>query len=178
MPDAAAEAARRRDFLVEMALDISDQPIESGCAALIARLSRLSKQASAKGRKACLISGGEFACPVRGPGKGGRNAETTLRLALQLDRLNKEVVTEKNLRAVILSAGTDGIDGNSPATGAVADHTTVSRGSKSGLDAENFLKKSDSFTYFDALGDAIVRDRPEPTFETFDCCCSRADRVT
>ncbi len=154
--EAAAEAARQREFLVRMALDISDQPIESGCAALIARLLRLREQLSGKGQTACLISGGEFACPLRGRGTGGRNSETALRLALQLDRLNREAGKKRRLCAVILSAGTDGIDGNSPATGAIADHSTVSRGSDSGLDAESFLQNSDSFTYFDALGDAIV----------------------
>lgn len=152
--EAVAEAARQRGFLVEVALDISDQPIESGCEALIARMLSLSDQG--KGQTVCLISGGEFACPVRGEGKGGRNSETALRLALRLDRLNKEAGTRRELRAVMLGAGTDGIDGNSPATGAIADHTSISRGLEAGLDAESSLLKSDSFTYFDALGDAIV----------------------
>jgi hydroxypyruvate reductase len=154
--DAAAEAARQRDFAVEVALDISDQPIESGCEELIARLLRLSKQFAGTGRAVCLISGGEFACPVRGPGRGGRNAETALRLAMHLDRLNIEAGTTRKLRTFVLSAGTDGIDGNSPATGALADHTSISRGSEEGLDAARFLLNSDSFSYFDALGDAIV----------------------
>ncbi len=70
----------------------------------------------------CAISGGEFSCPVRGDGRGGRNLETALRCAIQSRR-----VTNNGQHLVVLSAGTDGIDGNSPAAGAIADETTISQ---------------------------------------------------
>ncbi|CAN5869077.1 hypothetical protein BH18ACI4_BH18ACI4_13860 [soil metagenome] len=57
---------------------------------------------------------------------------------------------------VALSGGTDGIDGNSPAAGAFADESTIARGVARGLQGESFLANSDSFSFFDALGDAIV----------------------
>jgi len=155
--EAAVMVARRHGFTVEMALDISAQPIELGCNELISRLLQLREQLTGEGQTACLISGGEFACPVRGSGIGGRNSETAMRLALQLNGLDEyRKEWKRNLRTVVLSAGTDGIDGNSPATGAIADETTVSRGLALGLEAETFLLNSDSFSYFNALGDAII----------------------
>ena len=56
----------------------------------------------------------------------------------------------------ILSAGTDGIDGNSPGAGAVADGSTLTRANSKGLSPEDFFTRSDSFSFFEKLGDAIV----------------------
>jgi len=55
-----------------------------------------------------------------------------------------------------LSAGTDGIDGNSPATGAIADGTTVQRAGVRGLNASAALEKFDAYPFFHAIGDDIV----------------------
>jgi glycerate 2-kinase len=57
---------------------------------------------------------------------------------------------------VVLSAGTDGIDGNSPAAGVVADGETLLRARDAGLDPQNFFRRSDSFSFFHRLGDTIV----------------------
>lgn len=56
---------------------------------------------------------------------------------------------------VVLSAGTDGCDGNSPASGAVANGETVSRARALGLDPEGHLVASDSYNFFRALGDTL-----------------------
>jgi hydroxypyruvate reductase len=149
--EAAAEAARRRGFATELAEDISDEPIEEGCRQLIERLNTLNDQtkpsASSDTNVACLISGGEFACPVKGDGLGGRNLETALRLAMD-ERLSRQFVA--------LCAGTDGIDGNSPAAGAIVDSTTRARARALGLDPAAFLDRSDAYSFFVALGDAIA----------------------
>jgi len=85
---------------------------------------------------------------VRGNGTGGRNSETALRVAFGL---------EQNAgHAVALCAGTDGIDGNSPAAGALADETTLTRARAQGLDARRFLDESDAYNFFNTLGDAVV----------------------
>jgi len=143
----AAEAARRRGFSVEIAHDISDQEIDEGCSALLQRTRALggASHPNAVG----LISGGEFACPVRGDGIGGRNLETALRLAILSGDSRPESF-------VALCAGTDGIDGNSPAAGAIVDGTTNARARAIGLDPKDFLNRSDAYSFFVALGDVIA----------------------
>jgi glycerate 2-kinase len=56
----------------------------------------------------------------------------------------------------VLSAGSDGIDGNSTATGAIADGTTLQRASARGLDVAAHLSAFNAYPLFEALGDAIV----------------------
>ena len=133
---AAHQKALELGFKSSIAHDICEQPIQEGCELLLARLAQENAD--------CLISGGEFSCPVRGNGIGGRNLETVLRCALE----------DRNV--VVLSAGTDGIDGNSCAAGAIADPTTIARARNLGLDPAKFLENSDSFTFFAELGDLIV----------------------
>src|SRR5712691_8550510 len=147
----AAEKARAIGFAVEVAADICEQPIGEGCSLLLSRLSELFERNSKPQAPVCLISGGEFSCPVRGDGLGGRNLEAVLRCAVQLEE-------ERNSRrfSLVLSAGTDGIDGNSPAAGAIADETTIAGALERRLDAQGFLESSDAFTFFDSLGDTIL----------------------
>lgn len=148
--EAVLRAARARGFAVEYARDVVEQHVEEGVAELVSRL--LTLRARAGGRGACLISGGEFSCPVRGDGTGGRNSETALRVAFELERHAAE---DGPRHVVALCAGTDGIDGNSPAAGALADETTLARAHAHGLDARKFLDGSDSYTLFNLLGDSI-----------------------
>ena len=149
--EAATTAARRSGFTAEIARDISDEPIEAGVEKLLTRLGDLKSSVPTNAADVCLISGGEFACPVRGDGLGGRNLETALRLAIAADQ-NSDRVGE----FVALCAGTDGIDGNSPAAGAIVDSTTIERARRIGLDPGDFLKRSDSYSFFVGLGDALM----------------------
>jgi hydroxypyruvate reductase len=146
--EAAAGSATRRGFTTEIASDIADEPIEVGCEKLLARLKGLRKSNPAG---VCLLSGGEFACPVRGDGIGGRNLETALRLAIAASSPGSQIGP-----FVALCAGTDGIDGNSPAAGAIVDHTTIDRAGKVGLDPKDFLNRSDAYSFFVALGDVVT----------------------
>ncbi len=144
--NAAADAARNRGFAVKIARDISDQSIEKGVGEIIQQLSAWREANPTQ--KVCLLSGGEFSCPVKGVGRGGRNLETALRLAIS------ERFAAAN--TVALCAGTDGIDGNSPAAGAIVDGATLDRAIKLGLSANEFLQRSDSYSFFVALGDLIA----------------------
>lgn len=153
--EAAVRAARARGFAVEYARDVVGQHVEEGSTELVSRLFTLYAREGARG--VCMISGGEFSCPVRGGGTGGRNAETALRVAFEFEKM----MTERDARpvpthAVALCAGTDGIDGNSHAAGALADETTTARARAQGLDARKFLDESDAYTLFERLGDAII----------------------
>ncbi len=143
----ATASAQSRGYVVEIAHDISDQQIDEGSAQLMNRLSQL-RSTKQDGASVCLISGGEFACRVNGDGTGGRNLETALRLALSGAHSDEEFVA--------LCAGTDGIDGNSSAAGAIVDNTTIARARAKGLEANDFLQRSDAFSFFEALGDAII----------------------
>jgi glycerate-2-kinase len=90
----------------------------------------------------CLLFGGETTTEVKGTGKGGRNQELALRL------LEKGLVSD---HMSILIAGSDGIDGNSPAAGAFLEPDIYKKMKRKGLDPETYLKNSDSYTFFKAL---------------------------
>jgi glycerate 2-kinase len=152
----AAAAARAREFTVEIARDITEQHVTEGCDRLLMRLRELRRRAGRE-RIICVISGGEFKCPVVGAGVGGRNAETALRWAIDLDaRPDRPALSSTLPRLVALSAGTDGIDGNSLAAGALADELSLTRARLIGLDAQGSLEASDAYTFFEALGDTLM----------------------
>jgi hydroxypyruvate reductase len=147
MLEAKQIAERDYGFIVEIAEDQVEGHVEAMMLAHIERIVLL--QAKHKGHAVCLVSGGEAICPVRGSGQGGRNQEFILRSAIQMDHFQTENV-------VALSAGTDGIDGHSPAAGAIADAETISRAAAKGISAEAHLINSDSFNFFNSIGDAII----------------------
>ena len=132
---------------VTIAEDLVEDDVEIMAIEHLRRLRALSD--THPGRTVCLLSGGEVICPVRGDGQGGRNQEFVLRAALHLHEVSLDQVA-------VLSAGTDGIDGKSPAAGAVADGSTIPRAFEKGLSPEAFLQNSDSFSFFDALNDALI----------------------
>jgi glycerate 2-kinase len=149
--NAAVETARQLRFQTEIAEDLVESPIAEGTTHLLTRLQALRTRASNK-QPVCLVSGGEFRCPVRGKGVGGRNLETVLRWAIEIDRLS----SEGNFGPQVgLSAGTDGQDGNSPSAGAIADQHTIARARAAGLNPNRFLGDSNSFRFFAELGDTI-----------------------
>lgn len=144
-----AKRIAERDFglTVEISVDLVEDHVESMMLIHIERISAL--RAKNTGKTVCLISGGEAICPVRGNGQGGRNQEFVLRAAIHLDQLKLENVA-------VLSAGTDGIDGHSPAAGAVADDRTIGLAEKKAISAENHLVNSDSYNFFRQIDDAII----------------------
>jgi hydroxypyruvate reductase len=97
-----------------------------------------------------LISAGEVTVSLNEDhGIGGRNQQLALQCALELDRHPGE-------RLTVLSAGSDGIDGNTQAAGAIADVTTVGRARALGYDAEVALTAFDASPLFTARGDLVV----------------------
>jgi hydroxypyruvate reductase len=99
------------------------------------------------GQPVALVAGGETTVTVRGSGVGGRNHELALAAAFGLDGPAPRVV---------LSAGTDGIDGIAAGAGAVVDPTTIARVRNAGIDPEQALADNDSATALAAAGDSIV----------------------
>ena len=77
-------------------------------------------------------------------------------MAILLNETNKKRGDNDVISAAFLSGGTDGIDGSSPAAGAVCDETTVKRAESLGLDAKKYLAESDSYSFFSTLNDAVI----------------------
>jgi hydroxypyruvate reductase len=98
----------------------------------------------------CLISVGEVTVTLnRTPGAGGRNQQFALACALELAKYPGE-------RLTVLSAGSDGIDGNTRSAGAIADPTTVARARAFGFDPEQSLAEFNACPLFTAIGDSLV----------------------
>jgi hydroxypyruvate reductase len=137
----AKAAAENAGFNAYVDNSCDDWDYERAADYLVNRLRELRKQSS----RVCLISGGEVTVKVTNGGIGGRNQQFALACATKIAGEN----------ITVLSAGTDGIDGNSLAAGAVADGSTVDRGRARGLDAQASLEKFDAYPFFAAIGDAI-----------------------
>ena len=141
--DAALASARKLGFAAEIDRGTWDGDYRQVVHSNVTALDSLSQ--AHKGQPVCLVVGGEVTCPVTGPGMGGRNQAFALYAARQIAGYSR----------VALSAGTDGRDGNSPTSGAVADGQTVSRAKGRGLDADAYLAGSDAYSFFRTLGDTL-----------------------
>jgi glycerate 2-kinase len=140
----AHRAAERLGFVTCCDNSKDDWPVEKAGESLLRQLEELS--AIHRGHRVALIADGEVSSPVMGNGVGGRNSAFVLACL--------EKIAGKKI--VVLSGGTDGIDGNSPGAGAVADGETLRRAREAGLDPGDFFRRSDAFTFFSRLEDAIV----------------------
>ncbi|HTS07073.1 MAG TPA: DUF4147 domain-containing protein [Candidatus Eisenbacteria bacterium] len=137
----ASTVAERAGFIVHIDNSCDDWDYEKAAEYLLTKVRELRKQFS----PVCLITGGEVTVKVTNGGVGGRNQQFALVCA---DKIAGENIT-------VLSAGTDGVDGNSTAAGAVVDGSTIERARSTGLDATAALGKFDAYPFFSALGDTI-----------------------
>ncbi len=137
----ARVAAQSAGFSVHEDSSCDDWDYAAAADYLLNRLRELREQAPL----VCLLSGGEVTVKVTDAGVGGRNQQFALACATKIAGEN----------IAVLSAGTDGIDGNSPAAGAVADGTTIARAQALGLDTKSALDSFNAYPFFKALGDSI-----------------------
>jgi hydroxypyruvate reductase len=137
----ATLAAENAGFMVNVDNSCDDWDYEKAADYLLQKVRQLRKLCS----PVCLISGGEITVKVIDGGVGGRNQQFALACA---ERIAGENIT-------VLSAGTDGVDGNSPAAGATVDGTTLQRCRAKALHLRRSLEKFDAYPLFSALGDAI-----------------------
>ncbi|MFQ5569116.1 MAG: glycerate kinase [Rhodothermales bacterium] len=105
-------------------------------------------------RPVCLLWSGETTVTVTGRGRGGRNQEVALAAALELEG--------KGRRIVVLSGGTDGIDGPTDAAGAWATPHTARRARADGLEPRTYLDDNDAYSFFDRYG-GLLRTGPTHT---------------
>jgi len=140
----AHHASEARGFVTRCDNFTDDWPVERAAGFLLEQLEKMHREYA--GHRVALIADGEVSSLVTGSGIGGRNSAFVLAC---IDRI-------AGRRVAVLSAGTDGIDGNSPAAGAVADGDTLARARAIGLDPRDFFQRCDAFTFFGGLGDTIV----------------------
>jgi glycerate 2-kinase len=140
--EAGKKEAERQGFTVEVDNSCDDWDYARAADYLLGRLFELRKQAD----RVCLLSGGEVTVKVTNGGVGGRNQQFALACA-------QKIAGEK---ITVLSAGTDGIDGNSSVAGAIVDGTTLARAKSQGLEPAASLLAFNAYPFFDALGDTIV----------------------
>jgi len=149
--EAAAKAARN---LGVEAVILSDA-IEGEAREVAHVHAALAKQVLSKNqpfaKPVVILSGGETTVTVRGKGKGGRNSEFLLSLAIDIDAAD-------GISA--FAADTDGIDGSEDNAGAFADSTSIARLLAKGHDASAYLNSNDAWTAFNAIDDLFV---PGPT---------------
>lgn len=137
----AATAAKGAGFVVEVDNSCDDWDYEKAAEYLLKRFRELKKSSL----RVCLVSGGEVTVAVRNGGTGGRNQQFALSCA---ERIAGERIT-------VLSAGTDGIDGNSRAAGAVVDGSTVERAGGP-EEVRRALAGFDAYPLLERLGDAVL----------------------
>jgi len=140
--EAAKSEAERHGFTVKVDNSCDDWDYVRAADYLFARLGELRESSE----RVCLLSGGEITVKVTNGGVGGRNQQFALACA---QKISGENIT-------VLSAGTDGIDGSSPAAGAIVDGTTMERARALGLDPPGSLLAYNAYPFFDALGDTVM----------------------
>lgn len=151
--DAARDEARRRGYDARIVShQVTGEARQVGRAQVRLLLDAARAAAPRSSPPLCLLWGGETTVTVRGPGRGGRNQELALAAALALH--------DAATAAVLLAAGTDGIDGPTDAAGAWATPDTLASGRRAGYDAAAHLAGNDAYTFFDAVGGLL---RPGPT---------------
>jgi len=114
-------------------------------------LAELACSAPVLPRPLCLLAGGELTVTVKGRGRGGRNTEFVLASLVEMGKAGAAA-----LDWLILSLGTDGIDGPTDAAGAWADVSTAGRARSLGLDPAVYLDDNDSYGFFKQTGNLIV----------------------
>ena len=137
-------AAEGEGFLCVCDNSTDDWPLDRAAEYLLAQLAKLRRDYPT--RCVAVIADGELSSPIRGNGIGGRNAAFVLQC---VERIAGQDVA-------VMSVGTDGMDGNSPAAGAIADGSTLDRARAANLDVRDFSARSDSYSFLSALGDTVV----------------------
>ncbi|HTJ87438.1 MAG TPA: DUF4147 domain-containing protein [Terriglobales bacterium] len=140
--EAAKKEAERQGFATFIDNSCDDWDYRKAADYLLDRIRKL-RQAN---ERVCLLSGGEITVRVTDGGIGGRNQQFALYCA---DKIVGDDIC-------VLSAGSDGIDGNSDSAGAIVDGATAKRAKARGLDLENHLASFNAYPLFEALNDSIV----------------------
>ncbi len=147
----ALEAAKQKAEALDYNSVLLSSFIDGEARVIAAVHAAIAKEILATGnpvrRPACILSGGETTVTVRGTGLGGRNQEFALAAAIAIDGLEE---------VAVLSAGTDGTDGPTDAAGAIVDGATLERARARGINADDCLRRNDSYHFLEAVGDLLI----------------------
>ena len=144
----AAAAVARAAGITPLILGDSLEGESREVALVHAGIARHAARHGQPARPPCvLLSGGETTVTVRGKGRGGRNAEFLLALAVALDG-------HPGISA--LAGDTDGIDGTEDNAGAVLLPDALARAAAAGVNAKALLANNDGYSFFQAIGDLVV----------------------
>lgn len=145
--EAAAETARKAGITPIILGDAIEGEARE-VAIVHAGIARQVKRHGQPAKAPCvLLSGGETTVTVRGKGRGGRNAEFLLALAVALGG-------EAGIHA--LAGDTDGVDGTEDNAGALLTPDSLARGTAARVDAKKMLADNDGYSFFSAIGDLVV----------------------
>ncbi len=142
--DRLAAQAESKGWVCRRDMSVDDWPLERAVEHLLEEIEEL--RSKHPGQTVALLSGGELSWPVTGDGMGGRNQAFVLACVERIAGCNIAVV----------SAGTDGVDGNSSAAGALADGHSAGRALKLGMDPGDYQQRSDSYHFFEKLDDLVI----------------------
>jgi hydroxypyruvate reductase len=145
--EAAAAVARAHGAPAYILSDAVEGEARDVAKVMAAIARQVARRGQPFARPCVLLSGGETTVTVKGSGRGGRNVEFLLALALALEG-------EAGVHA--LAADTDGVDGAAEIAGAVISPTTLARARAAGASARSSLAENDGHGFFEALGDSVV----------------------
>ena len=145
-PLASLKAAARIARAAGVTPEIIGDALEGEARDLAAIHAELARQAASPLPRV-ILSGGETTVTMTGSGRGGRNSEYLLALAIALDG-------HPGIHAI--ACDTDGIDGSEDNAGAVITPDTLARAHAAGLDARAYLDNNDAYGFFEALGDLVI----------------------
>ena len=145
--EAAAALARRNGVEAAILSDAIEGEARDVAQVHAALAREVARRGRPFGKPVVLLSGGETTVTLRGKGRGGRNGEFLLALAIALDGV--EGVTA-------LAGDTDGIDGSEDNAGAYVDGSSARRMREAGIDPLAALADNDAYGAFAAIGDLLM----------------------
>ncbi len=145
--DAAAAKAKDLGYDVMILGDAIEGEAREVAREHAAQALKLAGERTAGGKPLAILSGGETTVTLKGNGRGGRNAEYALALAIALNG---------DPRIAAIACDTDGIDGSEDNAGAIVTADTLARAAALGIDPQAMLENNDGYGFFEALGDLVV----------------------
>lgn len=140
----AKEFAKEMVTTLGMSVKVVNEPMDVEVTTMVQKLLKSIDDFDEK----CIIFGGECTVSLSGDGEGGRNQHLALLML-------KEII-KNDLDISFLSAGTDGIDGNSDAAGGVVDKQSAKKAKELNLDIDDYLKRFDSYNLLKQTNDLII----------------------